>query len=73
MGTLCDDNGLMWVYTNRHTWELIGKDDGLTWLTLIHLRGNAYMYSGFTLIHIRGNSIGTDQTRPDRTRQTDNI
>ena len=36
-------------------------------LTLIHIRGNAYVQlRGFTLTHIRGNSIGTDQTRPDR-------
>ncbi len=56
-----DDNGLTWVYTNTHTWEL----------TLIHLRGNAYVQWVYTNTHTRElNRYRPDQTGPDQTRQT---
>ena len=57
-----DDNGLTWVYTNTHTWELI----------LIHLRENAYVQWVYTNTHMwelnrcRPDQTGPDQTRPDR-------
>jgi hypothetical protein len=43
----------MWVHTNVPTWELIGEDNGLTWV--------------YTNTHTRElNRYRPDQTRPDR-------
>jgi len=56
-----DDNELTWVYANTHTWEL----------TLIHLRGNAFVQWVYTNTHMRElNRYRPDQTGTDQTRQT---
>jgi hypothetical protein len=53
----------MWVYTYTPTWELIGTNIP-TWERI------GTVTWAYTKIHLHGNSIGTDRTRPDRTRQT---
>jgi len=67
----------MWVYTNTHTWELIGKDDGLTWFntntpTWERIGTVTWVYTNTLTREL--NRYRPDRTRPDQTdRHTLNL